>query len=78
VIAWPNGSVPEIVEHGVSGMIVGSVDAAVAAVHEIGRLDRARVRARCEERFSAPRMARDYLAVYRRMGHERRLREVSA
>lgn len=75
VIAWPHGSVPEIVEHGVSGMVVDSIDAAVAAVHEIGRLDRGQVRARCEERFSAQRMARDYLAVYRSL---RRPHEVAA
>jgi glycosyltransferase involved in cell wall biosynthesis len=78
VIAWPFGSVPEIVEQGVNGVIVDSIDAAVAAVHDIGRIDRARVRARFEERFSAQRMARDYLAVYRKIGHDRRVREVSA
>ena len=75
VIAWPHGSVPEIVEHGVNGMIVDSVDAAVAAVHDINRLDRERVRQRCEERFSASRMARDYLAVYRSL---RKAQEVAA
>jgi glycosyltransferase involved in cell wall biosynthesis len=78
VIAWPRGSVPEIVEPGVNGMLVDSIDAAVAAVHEIHRLDRERVRARCEERFSASRMARDYLAVYRKIGQGRRLKELSA
>jgi glycosyltransferase involved in cell wall biosynthesis len=65
VIAWPNGSVPEIVEHGVTGLIVNSIEEAVAAVHEAPRLDRAQVRRRFEERFSAARMARDYLSVYR-------------
>lgn len=75
VIAWPRGSVPEIIEHGLNGMIVDSIDAAVAAVHEIHRLDRQRVRARCEERFSASRMARDYLAVYRSL---RKAQEVAA
>ena len=65
VIAWPNGSVPEIVEHGVTGFIVESIEEAVAAVHEAPRLDRAQVRGRFEERFSAARMARDYLSVYR-------------
>jgi glycosyltransferase involved in cell wall biosynthesis len=65
VIAWPNGSVPEIVEHGVSGLIVDSVEEAAAAVPQAARLDRERVRLRFEERFSAARMARDYLAVYR-------------
>ena len=65
VIAWPNGSVPEIVEHGVTGLIVDSVEQAAAAVPQAARLDRERVRLRFEERFSAARMARDYLAVYR-------------
>lgn len=65
VIAWPHGSVPEIVEHGSSGFVVSSVEEAVSAVHKLARLDRAQVRRRFEERFSAARMARDYLAVYR-------------
>jgi glycosyltransferase involved in cell wall biosynthesis len=77
VIAWPHGSVPEIVEDGVNGVVVDTIDAAVAAVHDIGRIDRGRVRARCEERFSAQRMARDYLSVYRKIGQERRLREMA-
>jgi glycosyltransferase involved in cell wall biosynthesis len=68
VIAWPHGSVPEIVEHGVTGFIVGSVDEAVSAVRNIPRLERAQVRRRFDERFGAGRMARDYLAVYRRLG----------
>jgi glycosyltransferase involved in cell wall biosynthesis len=67
VIAWPHGAVSEIVEHGVTGFIVDSIEAAVAAVHDLPRLDRAMVRARFEERFSAARMAQDYLAVYRKL-----------
>jgi glycosyltransferase involved in cell wall biosynthesis len=70
VIAWPNGSVPEIVEHGVTGLIVRSVEEAVRAVNELPRLDRASVRRRFEERFSASRMARDYLAVYRSLARK--------
>ena len=65
VIAWPHGSVPEIVEHGVTGFVADSVEAAVSAVRDAERLDREQVRQRFEERFSAARMARDYLAVYR-------------
>jgi glycosyltransferase involved in cell wall biosynthesis len=68
VIAWPNGSVPEIVEHGVTGLVVDSVEKAVAAVDTAARLDRGEVRLRFEERFSAARMARDYLSVYRSLG----------
>jgi glycosyltransferase involved in cell wall biosynthesis len=70
VIAWPNGSVPEIVEHGVTGLIVRSVEEGVRAVNELSRLDRGTVRRRFEERFSASRMARDYLALYRRLSRK--------
>ncbi len=68
VIAWRNGSVPEIVDHGVTGLVVGSIEEAVQAALQVDRLDRSRVRARFESRFSAARMARDYLALYRRLG----------
>ena len=57
-------SVPEIIEDGVTGFIVDDVDAAVDAVRHAVRLDRRMVRSRFEERFTAERMARDYLAVY--------------
>jgi glycosyltransferase involved in cell wall biosynthesis len=67
VIAWPHGSVPEVVEHGVTGFIVDSVETAVSALAQARRLDRAQVRRRFDERFSAARMARDYLAVYRNL-----------
>jgi glycosyltransferase involved in cell wall biosynthesis len=76
VIAWPNGAVPEIVEHGRTGFIVDSVDDAVAALEPAARLDRRRVRQRFEERFSAERMARDYLGVYRALGRRRALAAV--
>ena len=64
VIAFRRGSVPEIVEHGVTGLIVDSVDEAVAAVPLARTLDRVAIRRRFEERFSVGRMARDYLALY--------------
>jgi hypothetical protein len=54
--------------------VVRSVSEAAAAVHDAARLDRRRVRARFEERFSAARMAQDYLAVYRALGARNRLR----
>ncbi len=67
VIAFNAGSVPEVVEPGLTGFIVDDEDAAVAAVEHLPRLSRARVRARFEERFTARRMANDYLDVYRAM-----------
>jgi glycosyltransferase involved in cell wall biosynthesis len=67
VVAFRCGSVPEVIDDGVSGFIVDSLDAAVDAVRGCGELDRARVRQCFERRFSAERMARDYVALYRRL-----------
>jgi glycosyltransferase involved in cell wall biosynthesis len=64
VIAYRCGSVPEIIEEGVTGYIVDGIDGAVAAVDRAEMLDRAVIRQRFEERFSVERMAKDYLAVY--------------
>jgi glycosyltransferase involved in cell wall biosynthesis len=64
VIAYDRGSVREILEDGVTGRIVTSLDEAVAAVREVERLDRRRIRARFEDRFTAERMAKDYIKVY--------------
>jgi glycosyltransferase involved in cell wall biosynthesis len=65
VIGWSIGSIPEVIEHGRTGFIVGSVDEAVAAVRRLSTLDRATIRTAFETRFTSERMARDYLAVYR-------------
>ncbi len=67
VIATRNGSVPEVLEHGVSGFIVDSVDEAVEAVGRVDEIDRARVRKCFERRFTVERMAADYLQIYRRI-----------
>ncbi|MCJ9705312.1 MULTISPECIES: glycosyltransferase family 4 protein [unclassified Bradyrhizobium] len=67
VIAYRSGSVPEVVEHGVTGFIVDGREQAIEAVKEIGRLDRSRIRARFEERFAASRMARQYEDRYREL-----------
>jgi len=67
VIAWDRGSAREVVDEGVTGFVVNSEEAAVAALERIETLDRARVRARFEERFTARRMAEDYVAIYRRL-----------
>jgi glycosyltransferase involved in cell wall biosynthesis len=64
VISWPCGSVPEVLDDGVSGFICHSVEEAVAAVNRIGGLSRARCRQVFENRFLAARMAEDYLKVY--------------
>ncbi len=64
VIAFRRGSVSEIVDDGVTGFIVDSVDEAVAAVPLAKTLDRGAIRRRFEERFSVERMAQDYLALY--------------
>ncbi len=72
VIAFNRGSVPEIVEDGVTGFIVETMDEAIAAVARIPGLDRATVRRRFEERFTARRMAEDYLDVYRTLAGEDR------
>jgi glycosyltransferase involved in cell wall biosynthesis len=71
VIAWPHGAVSEVVEDARTGFVVDSLDAAVAALGRAARLDRVMVRTRFEERFSAARMAQDYLSVYRALGRRR-------
>ena len=65
VIAWRNGSVPEVVTDHVSGVIVDSLDAAVAAVRETATMSRAAVRGEFEARFTVARMARNYVSAYR-------------
>ena len=67
VVAFRQGSVPEIVDEGVSGYIVDSVDDALPAVQAAAALDRRACRARFEQRFTAARMASAYLEVYRRL-----------
>jgi glycosyltransferase involved in cell wall biosynthesis len=64
VIAYPHGSVREVIEDGVSGFVVDSIDKAVAAVDRAQMLDRRRVRAAFERRFSVERMAQDYVSIY--------------
>jgi len=67
VLAYPSGSVPEVVEDGLTGFIVNSESEAVDAVRHLPELPRSRVRARFEERFTARRMAEDYVEIYRHM-----------
>lgn len=63
-IAWPSGSVQEVIDEGETGFIVTDIEAAVHAVHNIDSIDRKRCRAVFEERFSARRMAQDYVEIY--------------
>ena len=67
VVAYRRGSVPEVVDDGVTGFIVENADEAVAAVSEVARLDRRAIRRRFEKRFSARRMARAYEGRYRKL-----------
>jgi glycosyltransferase involved in cell wall biosynthesis len=64
VIAWGRGSVPEIIDDGVSGVIVSSVEEAVEAVPQMCRMDRRAVRDSFEKRFTASRMAADYIETF--------------
>jgi glycosyltransferase involved in cell wall biosynthesis len=73
VIAFENGSVPEVLEHAVTGFIVHSEDQAVEAVWRMGTLDRARIRGEFERRFTAQHMAQNYLKLYARLTQARRL-----
>jgi glycosyltransferase involved in cell wall biosynthesis len=63
-IAFRCGSVPEVIEDGLTGFIVDDVAGAVRALADLHRLDRRRIRAEFERRFTADRMASDYVAVY--------------
>jgi len=67
VIAYPRGSVPEVIDEGVTGYMVANAQEAARATERISKIDRRRCRARFEQRFSARRMATDYLALYERL-----------
>jgi glycosyltransferase involved in cell wall biosynthesis len=64
VIAYPRGSMPEVIDEGVTGFLVADTAQAAAAVEAASRLDRTGVRRVAERRFSAARMVADYLAIY--------------
>jgi glycosyltransferase involved in cell wall biosynthesis len=65
VLAFRCGSVPEIIDEGITGTIVETVKEAIAALPRVIALDRKKVRQQFEQRFSATRMAKDYVGVYR-------------
>jgi glycosyltransferase involved in cell wall biosynthesis len=67
VIAYPRGSVPEIIEEGRTGFLVSNAKRAAKAVEQVPQISREECRQRFEERFSATRMAKNYLALYERL-----------
>lgn len=67
VIAYPLGSVPEIVKNDVSGFIVASIESATRAVEKIGEIDRKKCRLHFERHFTVERMAQEYLNIYERL-----------
>jgi glycosyltransferase involved in cell wall biosynthesis len=67
VIAYRRGSMPELIDHGVTGFLVDSFDEAVAAIGRVSEIDRAACRAAATRRFSVERMTGEYLALYGRI-----------
>jgi glycosyltransferase involved in cell wall biosynthesis len=78
VVALENGSVPEVLESGVTGFIVHSEQEAIEAVGRIGSLDRDRIRAEFDRRFTAHRMAQNYLNLYARLSQAQRVQSLSS
>lgn len=71
VIAYPSGSVPEVIFDGISGFIVSDIASAVAAVKQIDKIDRRACREHFELNFSAERMTQDYLNIYQKLVHRK-------
>ena len=65
VIAWNNGSIPEVIINGINGYIVESIDEAISAIDKIAMIDRLQVRRNFESRFCADKEAEEYESVYR-------------
>jgi glycosyltransferase involved in cell wall biosynthesis len=70
VVAFGRGSMPEVVDEGVTGFLVHTMEQAVTAVDRVAAIDRAACRARAMNRFDAGRMVEDYLAVYEKLVHQ--------
>jgi glycosyltransferase involved in cell wall biosynthesis len=77
VIAFPRGAAPEIVEDGETGFLVSGAEEMAAALGRAASLDRAAIQDRARERFSAERMAADYVAIYRAAGARGRAHAVA-
>jgi glycosyltransferase involved in cell wall biosynthesis len=71
VVAYAGGSVAEVMDDGVTGFVVHKIEEAVEAVRRVRNLSRARCREVFEKRFTASRMANDYINVYTRLAHSR-------
>ena len=67
VVAYPFGSVPEVMKDGLSGFVVPDLDGAVEAVKRVDQLDRKKIRRYFEQRFTAAHMTQDYLKIYERL-----------
>jgi glycosyltransferase involved in cell wall biosynthesis len=67
VLAFRKGAVHEVVDDGVTGYVVDTMDEAICALRGVLALDRSRVRRRFEERFTVARMARDYVKIYEQL-----------
>jgi glycosyltransferase involved in cell wall biosynthesis len=67
VIAYPRGSLPELIDHGVTGFLVDTFDEAVAAIDRIGEIDRKACRRHVAKHFTVERMADQYEALYRQL-----------
>ena len=78
VIAFRCGSVPEVIDDGLTGYCVDDLDAAMAATTRATQLDRKTCRATFERRFSAERMAREYMHLYHAILQESRRGWVAA
>jgi glycosyltransferase involved in cell wall biosynthesis len=66
-VAFRGGSVEEVIDHGVTGFVVDDLDQAITATKQVASLDRRACRQAFDERFSATRMADDYVKVYTRL-----------
>jgi glycosyltransferase involved in cell wall biosynthesis len=77
VIAWNNGSVPEIIDEGKSGYIVNSMEEAINAANKISVLDRSIVRNCFEQRFSVQRMTKDYIEIYQKLVNKNKIATIA-
>ena len=74
VLAFARGSVPEVIDEGITGRIIASIDEAPHALQQVLAVDRRMVRRRFEQRFTAERMAREYVDTYEKLVSRRRSR----